>query len=145
VQVVAVCDVDTTRREHYRKMVEEFYSTKQDKDFRGCDAMTDFRRLNDRKDIDAVVVSTPDHWHAEPVIGAANAGKDIYCEKPLVADHRRGPRHGQCRPAQQPRPPDRLDATVRQFLLQRLHPRSKRRHRRHQGDLRLRRWPQQMV
>jgi len=83
VQVVAVCDVDTTRREHRRKMVEDFYGAKQDKDFRGCAALIDYRELNARKDIDAVVISTPDHWHAEQVIGAANAGKDIYCEKPL--------------------------------------------------------------
>jgi predicted dehydrogenase len=83
VQVVAVCDVDTTRREQRRKMVHDFYGAKQDKDFRGCDALTDFRQLNDRKDIDAVVVTTPDHWHAEQVIGAADGGKDIYCEKPL--------------------------------------------------------------
>ncbi|MCL4177528.1 MAG: Gfo/Idh/MocA family oxidoreductase [Verrucomicrobia bacterium] len=83
VQVVAVCDVDTTRREHYRKLVEDFYRTKQDRDFRGCDALADFRQLNARKDIDAVVISTPDHWHAAQVIDAANAGKDIYCEKPL--------------------------------------------------------------
>ncbi|HNQ90677.1 MAG TPA: Gfo/Idh/MocA family oxidoreductase [Verrucomicrobiota bacterium] len=83
VQVVAVCDVDTTRREHHRKLVEGFYTTKADASFKGCTAYKDFRELIARKDIDAVVVATPDHWHAYPVVAAAQAGKDIYCEKPL--------------------------------------------------------------
>jgi len=82
IQVVAVCDVDTTRREHHKQKVEEFYAAKQDKTFKGCAAYTDFRELLERKDIDAVVIATPDHWHAYPVVAAANAGKDI-CEKPL--------------------------------------------------------------
>lgn len=83
VQVVAVCDVDTTRREFHKKKVDEFYSTKQDKDFKGCAAYNDFRELLARKDIDTVVVATPDHWHAYPVVTAADLKKDIYCEKPL--------------------------------------------------------------
>ena len=82
-QVVAVCDVDTTRREHHQKMVEEFYSIKGDKEYKGCAAYKDFRDLLARKDIDAVVIATPDHWHAYIAIAACKAGKDIYCEKPL--------------------------------------------------------------
>jgi predicted dehydrogenase len=83
VQVVAVCDVDTTRREARKKKVEEFYAAKQNTDFKGCAAYNDFRELLERKDIDAVVIATPDHWHAYPVIMAAHNKKDIYCEKPL--------------------------------------------------------------
>lgn len=83
-QVVAVCDVDTTRREHAKKTVEDYYAKQTDKGtFKGCEGYKDFRELVARKDIDAVVVATPDHWHALNVIAAANAGKDVYCEKPL--------------------------------------------------------------
>ncbi|MBM3882609.1 MAG: Gfo/Idh/MocA family oxidoreductase [Verrucomicrobia bacterium] len=83
VQIVAVCDVDTTRREHHKQRVEEFYATKQDQSFKGCAAYRDFRELLARKDIDAVIIATPDHWHAYPAVAAAKAGKDIFCEKPL--------------------------------------------------------------
>lgn len=83
-QVVAVCDVDTTRREHARKLVEDHYAKQTNKaGFKGCTAYKDFRELLARNDIDAVVIATPDHWHALQVIAAADAGKDIYCEKPL--------------------------------------------------------------
>jgi predicted dehydrogenase len=75
--------VDTTRREAHRKQVEEFYTIKQNKDFKGCAAYADFRELIARKDIDAVVIAVPDHWHAYIAIQACNAGKDVYCEKPL--------------------------------------------------------------
>jgi len=82
-QVVAVCDVDTTRREHHRKKVDEFYSIKGNKEFKGCAAYKEFPELLARKDIDAVVIAAPDHWHAYIAIAACEAGKDIYCEKPL--------------------------------------------------------------
>ena len=83
-QVVAVCDVDTSRREDARKRVEDYYAKQTDAgSFRGCAVYADFRALLIRKDIDAVVIATPDHWHACISIAAANSGKDIYCEKPL--------------------------------------------------------------
>ncbi len=90
-QVVAVCDVDTTRREHAKKSAEDYYAQKTGSgSYKGCAAYEDFRELLARKDIDAVVVGTPDHWHAIPVITAAQAKKDIYCEKPLSLTIREG-------------------------------------------------------
>mgnify|MGYP000172408734 CR=1 FL=1 len=84
VQGVAVCDVDTNRRNDGKKQVEDFSTKKNDTSFKGCASYTDFRELLARKDIDAVVIATPDHWHAIIGIAAAQAGKDIYCEKPLT-------------------------------------------------------------
>lgn len=73
-QVLAVCDVDANHLERAQRTA-------------GLDeksAYTDYRELLARDDIDAVVVSTPDHWHVPISIAAAKAGKDIYCEKPLT-------------------------------------------------------------
>lgn len=84
VQVVAVCDVDTTRREHAKKRVEEKYAQQTGSTYKGCAAYNDFRELLAREDIDAVVMATPDHWHACIGIAAVKAGKDVYGEKPLT-------------------------------------------------------------
>ena len=83
-QTVAVCDVDTNRREDAKKRVDDFYAKQTDAgNSKGCAAYSDFRALLIRRDIDAVVIATPDHWHAYIAIAAAKAGKDVYCEKPL--------------------------------------------------------------
>jgi predicted dehydrogenase len=84
VEVVAVCDVDTTRREAAKKRVDDKYAEKSGGTYKGCAAYNDFRELLARKDIDAVLIATPDHWHAFIAIAAVNAGKDVYCEKPLT-------------------------------------------------------------
>jgi predicted dehydrogenase len=84
VQVVAVCDVDTTRREHAKKQVDEAYSKKSGTTVTDCAAYNDFRELLARKDIDIAVIATPDHWHTYISIAAVKAGKDVYCEKPLT-------------------------------------------------------------
>ena len=77
-RMVAVCDVDTTRRTAAKKRVDDFYKNSD------CTAYGDFREIINRKDIDAVVIATPDHWHAIPTLAALRAGKDVYCEKPLT-------------------------------------------------------------
>jgi predicted dehydrogenase len=82
-QVVAVCDVDTTRREAALKKVEEHYADNGGSK-NSCAAYDDFRELIARKDIDAVCIATPDHWHVIPTLAALAAGKDVYCEKPLT-------------------------------------------------------------
>ena len=81
-RVVAVCDVDTTRREHAKKTVDDFYAVKGGA--AGCAAYSDFLEIINRKDIDAVCIATPDHWHAFITLAALRAGKDVYCEKPLT-------------------------------------------------------------
>ncbi|VTR97505.1 Gfo/Idh/MocA family protein [Tuwongella immobilis] len=75
-RVVAVCDVDSKRLAEAADTVKKANGD--------CGAEKEYRRLLDRKDIDAVIVSTPDHWHALPTIDACLAGKDVYCEKPLT-------------------------------------------------------------
>lgn len=84
VEVLAVCDVDTTRREAAKRRVDEAYTAKAGATYRGCAAYNDFREVLARKDIDFVAIATPDHWHAFIAIAAVNAGKDVYCEKPLT-------------------------------------------------------------
>lgn len=82
-QVVAACDVDRLKLERGKGIVEKHYAEKGNGSYKGCDTYGDYRDLLARDDIDAVVISTPDHWHAITVIESAKAGKDIYCEKPL--------------------------------------------------------------
>lgn len=77
-QVAAVCDVDKDHLDKATQAVNERYAN------RDCKAYADFRELLARDDIDAVTVCTPDHWHGLIAMAAAQAGKDIYCEKPLT-------------------------------------------------------------
>ncbi len=93
VQVLAVCDVDRLRREDGKRLVEETYAADRSSGtYRGCEAYNDYRELLSRSDIDAVVIVTPDHWHALQAIDAVKAGKDVYCEKPISITVRQGRR-----------------------------------------------------
>lgn len=84
VQVVAICEVEGQRRENARETVEKRYAETRKGEYKGCATYVDFRELLARSDIDAVVIATPDHWHAIQCLHAAKAKKDIYCEKPLT-------------------------------------------------------------
>jgi myo-inositol 2-dehydrogenase / D-chiro-inositol 1-dehydrogenase len=81
-RVVAVCDLDSKRCTDGKQLVEEYYSGKSGRAFRGVQTFADYREMLAKADIDAVIISTPDHWHARPAIDAARAGKDIYLQKP---------------------------------------------------------------
>lgn len=84
VNIVAVCDVHTGRRERAQNLVNDKYKKLERQDYKGCDAYVDYRELLARKDIDAVCIGTPDHWHTTILVEAARAKKHIYCEKPLT-------------------------------------------------------------
>ena len=84
VRFLAVCDVNRAKRERAKEMVDNCYGNGD------CAMYRDFRDVCMRDDIDAVIVATPDHWHAVIGIYAANCGKDIYGEKPFSHDLREG-------------------------------------------------------
>jgi predicted dehydrogenase len=83
-QVLAVCDVDRWRREHGQRIVETAYAGQRASGvYRGCAGYNDLRELLSRDDIDAVVIATGDRWHGAATVMAAQAGKDVYVEKPM--------------------------------------------------------------
>ena len=76
-RVVAVCDVSESRRQKAKERVDARYKDQ------GCAMISDWRELIARKDIDAVMIATQDHWHSLIAVAAAKSGKDMYCEKPM--------------------------------------------------------------
>ncbi|MCX8037491.1 MAG: Gfo/Idh/MocA family oxidoreductase [Candidatus Sumerlaeia bacterium] len=81
--IIAVCEVDSQRLAEAKATVEKATD-------RTCAAYGDYRKLLENKDVDAVIITTPDHWHALITIHACMAGKDVYCEKPLTLTIREG-------------------------------------------------------
>jgi predicted dehydrogenase len=83
--VLAGCDVDSMKLERFKKTAEDFYAANNSSGkYNGCLTYSDYRELLSNNEIDAVVIATPDHWHALQAVDAAKSGKDIYCEKPMA-------------------------------------------------------------
>jgi predicted dehydrogenase len=88
-EVVAVCDVDSKRVASGKATIEKLFN-QGDSPAPKLETYGDYRELLARKDIDAVVISTPDHWHAELALAAIKAGKDVYLQKPMTMTHEEG-------------------------------------------------------
>lgn len=82
VRIIAAADVDADRVADAKKLVEAYYSKKLGKPYKGVTTYENYLDLLANKDIDAVLISTPDHWHAKMAIDAVHAGKDVYLQKP---------------------------------------------------------------
>lgn len=85
IQITAVCDVKKWVRDEWQNRVNQRYAAERNAgSYRGCNAYNDFREMLATEELDAVMIATPDHWHALIAHECAKAGCDIYCEKPLT-------------------------------------------------------------
>jgi predicted dehydrogenase len=81
-RIMAVCDLDRNRMEDAKVLVNGYYSKQTGRPYDGVAGYLDYKELLANKDVDAVLISTPDHWHALITIAAVEAGKDVYLQKP---------------------------------------------------------------
>ncbi len=81
-RIMAVSDLDSKRMNDAKKLVNDYYAKKSGKSYDGVKTYGNYREALDDKDVDAVIISTPDHWHALIAIHAVEAGKDVYMQKP---------------------------------------------------------------
>jgi predicted dehydrogenase len=79
---VAVSDLDSKRMAEGKQFIEDHYTQKMGSPYLNVKQVADYRDLFKSKDIDAVIISTPDHWHSQPAMEAALAGKHVYLQKP---------------------------------------------------------------
>jgi myo-inositol 2-dehydrogenase/D-chiro-inositol 1-dehydrogenase len=89
-RIVAVSDLDSNRMADGKKHVESYYTKKMGSPYLDVKQYADYHDMLAEKDIDAVVISTPDHWHSQPAMEAALAGKHVYVQKPTSLTIREG-------------------------------------------------------
>lgn len=84
-QIVAGSDVWNTKRDAFKENVQKYYAKERKVDnYNGVKTYLDYQEMLADKDIDGIIVATPDHWHAIQSIDAMNSGKDLFCEKPMT-------------------------------------------------------------
>jgi predicted dehydrogenase len=81
-RIIAVCDLDSRRVDAAKALINDYYTKKNGQPYDGIRGYNDHQELLRNKDVDAVIISTPDHWHALAAIHAVRAGKDVYLQKP---------------------------------------------------------------
>jgi hypothetical protein len=84
-QIVAGAEVWSSKREGFKELVGQYYAEKKGLSrYNTVTTYLNYQELLERKDIDGVVIATPDHWHAKQSIDAMKMGKDVFCEKPMT-------------------------------------------------------------
>jgi len=89
-RIVAVCDLSEERVTLGQQFVNDAYTKKLGQSYTGTRGYSDYRELLSNQEIDAVLISTPDHQHARLAVGAVTAGKDVYLQKPASLTIREG-------------------------------------------------------
>ncbi len=129
-QIVAVCDLDSKRVELGKEYVNNFYAKKTGKAFTGTKGYASYHELLANKDVDAVIISTPDHQHAIVAVDAVRAGKDVYLQKPASLTIAEGRYLSNAVQSDRPHSSDRFSTAFVEAVPSRLRTREKRAHRR---------------